>query len=81
MREDIEHLAAEELAKIDRHCQTLERLRDDPTFVLLRDARLSGVTRREWEAASAAVGSAPSRLAQSRGIGCAAVRLLRADPH
>jgi hypothetical protein len=80
MREDIEHLAAEELAKIDRHCQTLERLRDDPTFVLLRDARLSGVTRREWEAASAAVGSATSRLAKSRGIVRDAVRLLRADP-
>lgn len=80
MHEDIEGLAADELAKIDRHCRALERLRDDPTFVLLRDARLSGVTRERWEAASAAVVSATSRLAKSRDIVGDAVRLLRANP-
>jgi hypothetical protein len=80
MHEDIERLAADELAKIDRDCRALERLRDDPVFILLRDARLSGITRERWEAASAAVVSATSRLAKSRGIVGDAVRLLRADP-
>jgi hypothetical protein len=80
MHEDIERLAADELAKIDRHCRALERLRDDPTFVLLRDARLSGITKERWGAASAAVVSATSRLAKSRDTVGDAVRLLRADP-
>jgi hypothetical protein len=80
MREDIERLAADELAKIDRHRRALERLRDDPTFVLLRDAQLSGVTRQRWEVASAAVVSATSRLAKSRDTVNDAIRLLRANP-
>jgi hypothetical protein len=80
MHEDIERLAADELAKIDRHSRALERLRDDPTFILLRDARLSGVTKERWEAASAAIVSATSRLAKSRDTVGDAIRLLRADP-
>jgi hypothetical protein len=80
MHEDIERLASDELAKIDRHRRALELLRDDPTFVLLRDAQLSGVTRERWEAASAAVVSATSRLAKSRDTVNDAVRLLRANP-
>lgn len=80
MHEDIERLAAYELAKIDRHRRALELLRDDPAFILLRDAQLSGVTKERWEAASAAVVSATSRLAKSRDTVNEAIRLLRADP-
>jgi len=80
MHGDIERLAADELEKIDRHLIALEELRDDPTFVTLREARLTGVTKRRWDAASAAVMSATSRLGKSRDTVSEAIRLLRADP-
>jgi hypothetical protein len=80
MQMDIERLAADELEKIDRHLSALEELRDDPTFVMLRDARLTGVTKRRWDAASAAVMSATSRLDKSRDTVAEAIRLLRANP-
>jgi len=80
MHVDVERLAADELEKIDRHLIALEELRDDPTFVMLRDARLTGVTKRRWDTASVAVMSATSRLGKSRDTVSEAIRLLRADP-
>lgn len=80
MHANIERLADYELRKIDRDCRALELLRDDPTFVLLRDAKLSGVTKQRWESASAAVVSATSRLAKSRDTVGEAIRLLRGNP-
>lgn len=77
---NIQRLADYELEKIDRARGALEQLRDDPTFVLLRDAELSGVTRQRWEFASAAVVSATSRLTKSRHTVNEAIRLLRANP-
>ncbi len=77
---DIERLAADELERIDRHRNALEELRDNPTFVRLQDTRLTGDTKRRWDAASAAVMSATSRLAKSRDIVSEAIRLLLANP-
>jgi hypothetical protein len=81
VNEDIKRLAADELAKIDQHSRSLEQLRDDPTFRLLRDARLSGVTSERWAAASRAIASVMSRLEKSRKAVDDATRLLLASPN
>ena len=80
MHADIERLAADELARIDRHFRALEALHDDPAFRVLRDARLAGITRRRWDTASTAVMSATSRLGKWRETVAEAVRLARASP-
>jgi hypothetical protein len=80
MYRDIGRLAADELAMIDRHYRALERLGDDPVFVMLRDAELTGVTRQRWDAASAAVLAATSRLGKWRETVADVIRLVRADP-
>ena len=80
MTRDIERLAAGEHVEIEQYSLRLGRLRDDPTFAALCDARLAGTTRSRWDVACAAVRSAGSRLDKWRETVARADRLLRASP-
>lgn len=80
MKGDVGRLTAAEHAEIDQYTLLLAQLRDDPTFVALRDTQLAGTTARRWDVASAAVMSAASRLDKWRETVAQADRLVAANP-
>src|SRR5713226_6645237 len=77
---DAERLLAAEQAEIAKYALLLGGLRDDPTFVMLCDARLSGTTRSQRDVACAAVTLAESRLDKCRETVDRAEQWLRASP-
>jgi hypothetical protein len=81
---DIERLVEEEMATINDHCRELDKLRDEPTCAVLREAELRGVltgtSRDQWATATAAIQAADSRLGKWRATVTEASRLLRASP-